>query len=75
VPGGVNGPGNPDGLFGGLIENLTAGHFGDCFPDVVQLVTPLAAILQMLLHRFTLSRGEQPPDKIKATLIGEMTIH
>src|ERR1700693_4148061 len=41
----------------------------------MQLVTPLAAIIQVLLDELALGLREQPPDKIQTLLISEMLLH
>lgn len=69
---GVQGFREVDIVFGRLIVNLPSDHFGDCFPNLAHLITSLAALIQVLLDCCTLGGGEQPPDKIKTSLIAEM---
>src|ERR1700733_10523408 len=41
----------------------------------MQFVTPLAAIIQVLLDEIALGLREQSPDKIQTILISEMLLH
>jgi hypothetical protein len=63
-PGEVKGFRNADGWFGRLVRKALGSHLGDYTPDAVQPATPLAAIIQVLLHEFSLRLRKQPADKI-----------